>query len=242
MADDKARRVVIIGATSGIGRRLAEMYLERGHIVGISGRRGELLTQITDRYPERAFAQVMDVKKDAAPEQLDELVARMGGMDVFLYSAGIGSQNAELKPDVELSTLGVNAIGFTALTVYAYNYFKERRQQGHIAVISSMAAVKALHQAPAYSATKRFNAHYISCLAKKARHDKADIKFTTIMPGFIKTDLLKHDYPMMVTLNSVAPLIFRGIEKRKRILIVPGRWRWVNAGAKLIPNWLWERV
>lgn len=235
------KKVVIIGATSGIGRRLAYIYMSQGCTVGITGRRGAELEAIRNSHKEKIFIRQMDVRDSASIGVLEELIGEMGGMDLIIYCAGVGTQNTELEPEIEIDTVRTNADGFCHMTIYSYNYFKARGE-GHIAVISSLAGIKSLRQSPAYSATKRFQMHYMSCLAQKANKEKLQIAFTTIIAGFIVTDMLKFKYPFAASLEKGGKLIFNAIEKKYRYATIPGRWRWVEAVWRLIPNPIWEKV
>lgn len=235
------RRVVIIGATSGIGRKLAEMYLDRGHIVGVAGRRTDELVALAGQWPGRVHYRTMDVTDPGCAEIFDDLIAEMGGVDLLVYSSGVGTQNPPLEPAVEMNTVGVNVDGFSRIVIRGYNYFKTR-PQGQIAVISSLAGIRPLRQSPAYSATKRYQMHYVSCLAQKAHHEKLPLKFTTIIPGFIRTDMLKHKYPLTTSLEKGASLIFRAIERRARYATVPGWWCPIKFLWRLIPSFIWERM
>jgi short-subunit dehydrogenase len=236
------KKVIVIGATSGIGRELALHYLTRGHVVGITGRRAERLEEIRGQYPDRTRCKTMDVCTGECLGLLDELIREMEGVDLLIYNTGTGAQTKILDPAIEMDTLFTNAVGFTRIIVHAYNYFKESARPGRVAVISSIAGILALGQAPAYSATKRYVSHYVSCLAQKARHEKVPVKFTTILPGFIRTELLRRGYPLSVSLDKGARLIFKAIERGRRRVILPGRWRVVMFFARLIPARLWERL
>jgi short-subunit dehydrogenase len=241
MAIKSSKKVIIIGATSGIGRELALLYLERGHAVGVTGRRAGRLEEIAGRYPGQVYCKEMDVRSEECVARLDELTGEMGGVDLIIHNAGTGEQTRELIPDVEMETVFTNVAGFTRVVVHAYNYFKERGTPGHVAVISSIAGEMALDQAPAYSATKRYVTHYVSCLARKARRERVPVTFTTILPGFIRTELLRRDYPLSIPVERGARLIFKAIERRARASILPGRWRPLVFIARLLPRCLWER-
>lgn len=102
-------------------------------------------------------------------------------MDLFFLSSGIGSQNPDLKPEIELNTARTNVEGFTRMVTAAFNHFKTQGG-GHIAVISSMQAPKVGHR-PAYSATKRFQNTYIEALAQLSQVQHLNIHFTDIRPG-----------------------------------------------------------
>lgn len=237
------KRIIITGATSGIGRATALQYISDGWTVGLAGRRAELLERLSLLAPERVFTQVMDVRSADAPERLHELIERMGGMDVYLHSAGIGHQNPALDQDIELDTARTNVEGFTRLVTTAFDYFKARDTGGHIAVISSIAGTKGLGAAPAYSATKRFQNTYIQALAQLAHMQRLSITFTDIRPGFVDTDLLRNGhYPMLMRPDDVARRIFRAVNARRRVVTIDGRYRLLVALWRLIPRCLWERM
>lgn len=240
-AEPANKRVMIVGGTSGIGRELARFYLEQGCIVGITGRRLEKLEEIRAEFPLNCHIRPMDVQIPACADTFTQLVSEMGGLDLMIYCAGVGTQNPELDLNLEISTVNTNVDGYVCLSTRAYNFFKKQRS-GHIVVISSLAGIRALRQSPAYSATKRFQIQYTSCLAQKANHERLPIIFTTIVPGFIRTDMLKYKYPFTISLEKGSRLIYNKIEKRRRFSTVPGRWRWIEPLWKLIPNFLWEKM
>ena len=165
------KKIIIIGATSGIGLEVARCYLKDGWQVGVAGRREEELEKIRLSAPGQVCTQTIDVTREDAPFSLEQLITKMGGMDVFLLSSGIGKQNLSLQPDIELQTAATNVSGFIRMVNAAYHYF-EQRGKGHIAVISSIAGTKGLGSAPAYSATKRFQNTYINALEQLAHMKK----------------------------------------------------------------------
>lgn len=235
-------KVIIIGATSGIGREAAKLYIARGWKVGVAGRRAEELESLRKEAPKQVCTQVIDVTREEASQQLQALIAKMGGMDVFLLSSGIGKQNYTLQPDIELATAATNVEGFIRMTNAAYHFFE---QQGHgkLAVISSIAGTKGLGAAAAYSATKRFQNTYIDALDQLARMNKRNISFIDIRPGFVATPLLKDDsYPMLMKAPEVAAKIVRAIDRKKRVVIIDWKYRLLVGFWQLIPRWLWVRL
>ena len=236
------KRIVIIGATSGIGYEVAKIYRQLGWRVGVAGRRLERLEAFKEQAPEQTEIQQLDVTEVKAVDKLHLLIDKLGGMDLFLLSTGVGNQNRTLNPDIELATVNTNAIGFTRMVTAAYHYFKEQGC-GHLAVISSIAGTKGLGVAPSYSATKRFQNTYIDALAQLARMEKLPITFTDIRPGFVKTALLKNDnYPLLMRPERVAQRIVRALKRKKRTVIID--WRYVTLVFfwKLIPDYIWERL
>ncbi len=173
------KRIIIIGATSGIGLEVARCYLKAGWQVGVAGRREEELEKLRQSAPGQVCTQRIDVTREDAPALLEQLIMKTGGMDVFLLSSGIGKQNLSLCPDIELQTAATNVSGFIRMVNAAYHYF-EQQGKGHIAVISSIAGTKGLGSAPAYSATKRFQNTYLDALDQLAHMNKLHISFTDI--------------------------------------------------------------
>lgn len=237
------KRIVIVGATSGMGLEVARLALRAGWRVGAAGRRTDRLEALRAEAPEQVEIRQMDVTDPAAPEQLATLIERLGGMDIYLHSSGIGFRNEALDPAIELATARTNAEGFIRMVTAAYTYFRSHGG-GQIAVISSIAGTKGLGAAPAYSATKRLQNTYIDALAQLARMQRARIRFTDIRPGFVDTPLLASDggYPMLMPADKVARRIFRAIVRGRRRVVIDGRFAVLVFLWKLIPAWLWERL
>lgn len=236
------KRIVIIGATSGLGLETARLLAQEGWRIGLAGRRQERLQQLKAEMPDSVETEPLDVTADDAPLHLERLIEKLGGMDVFLLSAGTGTQNMELSPAPELATAKTNVEGFIRMTTAAFRHFKEQGY-GHIAVISSIAGTKGLGAAPAYSATKRFQNTYIDALEQLAGMQGLHIRFTDIRPGFVDTDLLKgKKYPMLMRSTQVARHIVAALKRGKRVVIIDYRYRVLVFFWRLIPRWLWERL
>ena len=237
------KRAVIIGASSGIGYEVAKILITQGWTIGAAARREDKLEELKSLAPEKIFIQSIDVTLEDAPANLQLLIDKLGGMDLFFLSSGIGFQNTTLEPSIEIKTVQTNAEGFVRMTTAAFNYFKEHGG-GHLAVISSIAGTKGLGVAPAYSATKRFQNTYIDALNQLASMQKLNIKFTDIRPGFVKTNLLndgKH-YPLLMTPQFVAEKIVSAINHNKRVAIIDWKYRVLVFFWRLIPRCIWCRL
>ncbi|MDL2265215.1 SDR family NAD(P)-dependent oxidoreductase [Parabacteroides sp. OttesenSCG-928-G07] len=236
------KKIVIVGATSGIGLEIARIYKELGWRIGAAGRRREKLEQFQSTAPEQIVIEEIDVTRDDAVEQLHHLIEHLGGMDLFFLSSGIGYQNRALDTNLEQQTVKTNVEGFTRMVTAAYHYF-QKQGGGHIAVISSIAGTKGLGAAPAYSATKRYQNTYIDALAQLSRMEKAAVTFTDIRPGFVRTDLLKDgSYPLQMQADYVARKIVRALQRKKRRVVIDWRYAILVFFWKLIPERLWERL
>ena len=128
--DNMTKKAIVMGATSGIGMEVAKLLAAKGWQVGIAGRRTERLqTLMTDGI---ACYQQIDVTSADAPTQLQQLIDKLGGMDLYFHSSGIGWQNNQLDIEKELKTVETNGMGFTRMVDTAFNWFaahaREKRE------------------------------------------------------------------------------------------------------------------
>lgn len=103
--------ILIIGATSGIGRRLWEHYVSSGHNVIVVGRRKELLDNMARNCPEHTLPVVCDISQtDSFDNALESIIRKHRHIDLAIICAGIGELNPKLDVETELSTLSVNVM------------------------------------------------------------------------------------------------------------------------------------
>lgn len=239
-------KAIIIGATSGIGLAVTKELTRRGWEVGIAGRRQHLLQEIQSHDLNIVATQQIDVTHPDAPQQLQTLIGKMGGIDLYFHSSGIGHQNPMLDHDKELKTVETNALGFTRMVTVAFDYFASQPERdGQIAVISSIAGTKGLGASPAYSASKRFVNTYLECLTQlKFMRKLKHLTITDIRPGFVRTALLAdgRNYPLQLDVNEVAKEVVDGVLKHKSVITVDWKYRIIVALWRLIPRWLWVRM
>ena len=243
------KRAIIIGATSGIGRGMAERLIKERWQVAITGRRQAALEEIQTKYgAERVTIAEMDVRKAEATEVLEQILTTFGTPDLFLYSAGIGWQNRVLVPDVELSMVATNCKGMVRIIDHIFNHAKQAqidsKRPMQVAVITSVAGTKGLGSAPAYSATKKMQSTYISALSQLARMENVPVRFSDIRPGFVATEILNPEkkYPMVMTCEQAVNHIQRGLRRGKRIIIFDWRFKLLVLFWRLIPRPIWERI
>ena len=234
-------KIVIVGASSGIGRSMAEYFIGEGYVVGVAGRRLGLLEELRKEHPDKVYVKEIDVTSDDAGDRLLQMVDEMGGMDIYVNCAGIGHQNISLDQSVEMSTVATNCKGFTMMVTTAFNYFIGRGK-GHIAAITSIAATKGLGATPAYSSTKRYQSQYLQSLVQQAKIRNVDIKVTEIQPGFVATEMLHDSYPMLLNKDYVAKKACKAIIREKRIKIIDWKYAIVVFFWRLIPRPLWEKI
>ena len=232
------KRAIIIGASSGIGFEVARLLLDDGWKVGVAARRVDLLQTIGNV----SEAEQIDVTDPNAAEHLRSMISQLGGMDLFIYTAGIGKQNRELAEGIEVQTTETNGVGLVRMIGEAYRYFAEKGE-GHIVAVTSIAGTKGLGPAPSYSATKAMQNVYLQALEQQANARGLRIRFTDIRPGFVDTALLNGDfkYPMMLRPENVAREIVSAINSYQHIRVIDWRYRLLTAFWRRIPRFIWRR-
>lgn len=239
-----AKKILIMGASSGIGYATTLQFIKAGYKVGIAARREESLKELKAAFNDKIEYEVIDITASDATDKLDILINKLGKIDIYLHVSGIGKQNIMLNSNIETNTCMTNVVGFTRIINHVFNYFKNNHIHGHIAAVSSIAGTKGLGVAPAYSATKRFQNTYIECLQQLSFITKANITFTDIRPGFVATPLLNDEnkYPLMMNADYVAKKIIKAINKKKRIIVIDWKYQILVFFWRLIPRQLWIRL
>ena len=237
------KKVVIIGASSGIGQQVAKLLLDKGYCLGIAARRQDRLLALKQLAPDRVVTAAIDVTAGDADFRLRSLIDELGGMDLYFHVSGIGKQNRTLTSDIELDTVNTNGMGFTRMIGEAYRYFAERGE-GHIAAITSIAGTKGLGPAPSYSATKAMQNVYLQALEQQANARGLKIRFTDIRPGFVDTDLLSGDfhYPMMLKPDNVARQIVKAIDNKRHVVVVDWKYAILTTLWRRLPRALWRHL
>lgn len=238
------KKIIIVGASSGIGKQVALNFIADGWKVGVAARREEALKELKLQFPAQVEYEVIDITSTDATSRFNALIDKLGGMDIYFHCSGVGHQNTKIDIKVEVDTVRTNALGFTQMTVAAYDYFKDNKKQGQIAVVSSIAGTKGLGVSPSYSATKRYNYIYLDCLEQLSRMQNVNITFTDIRPGFVTTALLDdgQKYPMQMSVEYAAKKIFKAVKRRKRVAVIDWKYSILVLFWKLIPRWLWVRL
>ncbi len=235
------KKVIIIGATSGIGRELAKILSSEGYAVGITGRRLHLLESLKDELSGQIYIQPLDVLDETAPIELNALIEEMKEVDLFVICAGTGSVDPKLPWEKEKETIDTNVTGFASMANIAYHYFLQRGR-GHIVGISSISALRGGDN-PAYNASKAFVSNYMQglryCVVKKGM----DITVTDIKPGFVDTAMAKGNGLFWVASpQKAAYQIYQAICKKKKHAYVTKRWRIIAWILKVMPDYIYHRI
>ncbi|MCB8998782.1 MAG: SDR family NAD(P)-dependent oxidoreductase [Bacteroidales bacterium] len=236
------KKLIIIGATSGIGKELAKIYALATCQVGITGRRYNLLEELKSQYPNNIISKGFDIRNTSSlTSHLEELVSELGGLDLLILCAGTGDLNPELDFSIEQNTIETNVQGFTCIADWAFNFFKNQKY-GHFVAISSIAGLRGSRHAPSYNASKAYQIAYLEALRQKSHKLKLPVYISDIRPGLVDTDLAKGEGLFWIAkAENVAMDIYKAINSHKPILYVTRRWILIALFLKLIPPALFKR-
>jgi short-subunit dehydrogenase len=237
------KTVMIIGATSGLGRELAKLYAAHRYRVGVTGRRAELLQELHQENPQAYVTKILDVTNpgEAVP-RLDELAIELGGLDLLIISAGVGELNPALAFELEQPTIATNVLGFTAVADWAFNFFAAQ-QAGHLVALSSIGGLRGSRHAPAYNASKAYQMNYLEGLRQKAAQLQHPIFVTDIRPGLVATAMAQGEGLFWVMpVEKTARQIYHAISRRHQVAYVTKRWRLLAALLKRIPRPLYDKL
>jgi len=236
------KKVIIIGATSGIGRELAKLFAANNFLVGITGRREGLLDELQKEFPANIFTECFDVTGNQNIHCLESLINKLGGLDILIYNSGFGDTSKTLDWEIEKQTTQINVNGFVEIATYAFNYFS-KQGHGQIVATSSIASNRGNSWAPAYSASKAFMSNYMEGLHMKAFRGKLNIAITDIQPGFVKTKMAKGNGQFwVVPVKKAVSQIYTAIEKKKHKAYVSKRWWLIAKIMKLLPYRIYKRI
>ncbi|MGB0448958.1 MAG: SDR family NAD(P)-dependent oxidoreductase [Porticoccaceae bacterium] len=235
------KQAIIVGASSGLGWELAIQLAKQGYQLGVMARREELLAELVEQLPGTHFMQVTDVTQaEQSQQQLQDLIDRMGDVELIVLSSGVGLYEKKLDWTVEREMIDVNVRGFAALAIVSYEHFVQRGG-GHLAGISSVASHLFGGLTLTYHATKAFVSNYLAGMRSRAARTKLPITITTIEPGFVKTPMVQGNPVWMAPVEKGVAQMVKGLLKKKNHLYITRRWRLVAWVLYLMPQWLLRR-
>ena len=233
--------VLITGASSGIGRELALAYLERGRRVVAVARRAERLRALRTEAGGRCGV-LRTVQADVRDEcAMAEVVAdaerRLGPIELAIANAGVGHQDRSEAVDAaamarvfETNVLGV------ARTLAPAAESMVRRRSGHLAIVSSLAALLPMARMRTYGASKAALQHYAEGLRRALRPH--GIGVTTVCPGFVDTEML-HGHQVArrwtMDLDRAVARTLAAIDRRRRVACFPRSLHWATRALSVLP-------
>ncbi|MBF6163275.1 SDR family oxidoreductase [Streptomyces gardneri] len=244
-------RILITGASAGLGAAMARDFAAKGRDLALCARRLDALTTLRDElratHPEVTVAvRALDVDDHTAvPRVFGELRDELGGLDRVIVNAGIGkgAPVGSGRADANLATATTNFVSALAQAEAALEIFRAQ-DAGHLVLVSSMSAVRGLPgKKAAYSASKAGVTALGAALATELA--RSPIAVTTLLPGFIATDMAAKagDARMVAPLDKGVAAMVAAIEQERRRACVPGwPWRLLDFALPHLPDALVARM
>lgn len=236
------KKAIVIGGTTGIGNELANTLIRNNYLVVITGVEKDIIKNLKLSKSQSLTIKYLDCINENSSERVTELVEELGGLDLLVFSAGIGHLNKNLGFKVENNANKLNVLAFTEIADWTYRYF-EKQGYGHFTSISSIAGLFGYHAAPAYHAAKSYQINYLEGLRQKAFKSRKPIYITDIRPGFVATQMAEGKKRFWtVSKEKAATQIFNYIRKKKDIGYISKRWVLIAIILKSLPNWARKRM
>jgi short-subunit dehydrogenase len=239
------RRILITGASSGLGAEMARQFAAAGHDLALCARRvdrlEELREEILTAHPTRTVViRALDVNDhDAVFEVFGDIAAELGGIDRVIVNAGLG-KGAPVgtgRFDANKETITTNLVSALAQCEAAMEIFRAAGD-GHLVVVSSMSAMRGLPRAlTAYAASKAGLAMVAEGI--RAEMVRSPITVTTLYPGYIRSEMndqvAKPPPFMSSTVDGVRAMV-RAIDREVAEAAVPSwPWRPLSAVMRHVP-------
>ena len=212
------KKIWITGASSGIGKAVAEKFASEGWRVAVSARRKEILENMAKN--QNIFSFPLDITDQ---EQINNIFKNIlndfGSLDLCLFSSGTYEPKDEQKIDPEKirNVINVNFLGVIDCVKAVEEYFKNKKS-GHISIVSSIAGYRGLPNSSGYGPSKAALTNF--CESIYFDFKKFGVRVSVISPGFIKTPLTeKNEFPMpfLKTVDYAADKVFKGLVKTSDI-------------------------
>ncbi len=245
------QRVLIVGASSGMGEAMARQLAAQGCKVALVARRETELARIANDINQSgsastpsAFMYAHDVREyECVPALFQQITRDLGGLDAIIYAAGVMPPvgEDEYAFDKDRLTFETNVLGAMAWLNEAAQRF-ERAQAGTIVGISSVAGDRGRRGSPAYCASKAALNTFLESLRNRVgRHG---VHVVTVKPGPVDTPMTKdvQKKPLLISADEAARTILAGAQAGKRSVYVPGKWRPIMAVIRAVPSAVFQKL
>ncbi|AEC18641.1 short chain dehydrogenase [Pusillimonas sp. T7-7] len=239
-----ALRVFITGASSGIGAALALSYAQQGAQLGLLGRRTQALQDVAATLPGSGHVvYAVDVRDRSALHAAAADFLAGGPVDIVIASAGIsvGTLTEELDDYRVFEAIIATNLNATVATFEPFIAAMKQRGQGRLVGVASVAAVRGLPGAGAYSASKAAVRAY--CESLRVELSQTGVKVVTIVPGFIQTYMTAHNpykMPFLMPVDRFAAAANRAISRGVSYTVIPWQMGWVAKLLRLVPDRLYD--
>lgn len=224
---------------------LARHYAREGAQLGLVGRRADALQSLANEIGPQCAIYSLDVRDAKALENAsNDFMQRFGVPDIVIANAGVSRGTlTEHKEDIAAfkAIMDINVLGLVHTFQPFIAAMKANPEKGRLVGIASVAGMRGLPGAEAYSASKAAAISYLESLRVEMAH--YGISVTTIAPGYIRTamtDVNTYRMPFLMELDVAARKFARAIAARRRFVIIPWQMGVVARLMRLMPAWLWD--
>ena len=213
---ENQKKIWITGASSGIGKALAEKFAAEGWKVAASARRKEILDKMSEH--ENIFSYPLDVtNQDQIKNSFEKIIEDFNGLNLCVFSSGTYDPKLEQEINVAQNkfVMETNFFGVLYCIKAVESYFKNKKD-GHISIVSSIAAYRGLPNSSGYGPSKAALTNLTESLYFDFK--KYNVRISLVSPGFIKTPLTdKNEFPMpfIKSPEFAAEKMFNGLTKSK---------------------------
>lgn len=243
-------KVFITGASSGIGEALAVYYAAQGAILGLAARRNEFLDALNQRLGGRHACYALDVSDaPALHAAATDFIARFGAPDIIIANAGVSAGTlSEFEEDLDVfrRVMDTNVFGMAATFapfIPAMKAAGNGRKRQRLVGIASVAGIRGLPGAEAYSASKAAAIAYLESLRLEMR--PYGIKVVTIAPGYIESPMTAvnpYKMPFLLPVDQAASRFATVIARGTSYAVIPWPMGVVAKVLRVLPNWLYDRL
>ena len=246
------KKIFITGASSGIGQALAKecasRYASTGLVLGLVARRQselqKLASELETQHKISCAIYSLDVRDSKAMQTAaQDFIARFGAPDIIIANAGVsrGTLTEETEDIAAFQAVfDINIMGM----VHTFNPFiaaMREAKQGQLVGVASVAGIRGLPGAGAYSASKAAVISYLESL--RVEMQAYSIKVTTVAPGYIRTpmtDVNKYKMPFLMDVDAFAQKFMSAVESKQRFVFIPWQMGILARFMRFIPPTLWD--
>ena len=209
---ESQKKIWVTGASSGIGKAVAEKFAKEGWKVAVSARRREILEDMANN--DKIFSYPLDVtNKDQVNSTFEKIIEDFGGLNLCIFSSGTYDPKNEKSIDVDKikNVIDVNFMGVVNCVKSVEKNFKQKKS-GQISIVSSIAGYRGLPNSSGYGPSKAALTNFAESIYFDFK--KFNVNVSVISPGFIKTPLTdKNEFsmPFLETPEFAAKKIYNGL-------------------------------
>jgi short-subunit dehydrogenase len=244
--NDGPRRILVLGATSGIAEACCRLWANRGDKLFLVARSGEKLEAVAADLRTRGASEVgtaiADLDQiDSHSTLLAHAINSLAGLDIVFVALGVLGDAREAEHNFAEANriLQTNFVSAVSLLTWLANYC-EQRHHGTLAVLSSVAGDRGRKSNYVYGSSKAGLTAYVDGL--RNRIDREGVSVMTIKPGPVNTAMTEGMKGKFADVDVVAATLVKAIDKGTDVVYVPGIWRIIMGVIRVVPEFIFKKL